>query len=139
MSDPTGSGGDISADPEYVNAAQGNYRLNYLSPAIDAGNGAVAPATDMMGDPRYNDPRTKTKTGVPNADGNYPDMGAYEFVETAASDLDMTVTSVTGPSTAMAGEQATIQWTDANIGSGTVIGPWHDSIYLVSNPGAQPD
>jgi RHS repeat-associated protein len=135
MTDPTGTDGDISADPNYVNAAQGDYRLNYLSPAIDAGNGAVSPSTDMMGDPRYNDPRTTVKKGVPDANGNYPDMGAYEFVERAASNLDMIVTSVTGPASATAGDQATITWTDSNIGTGTVVGPWHDSVYLVSNPG----
>jgi RHS repeat-associated protein len=135
MTDPTGTGGNISANPNYVNAAQGDYQLNYLSPAIDSGNATVAPATDMMGDPLYNDPRTTIKTGVRNASGVYADMGAYNFVELETSDLDMTVTSVTGPAAATAGGQAAIQWTDANIGSGTVVGPWHDSIYLVSNPG----
>ena len=75
------------------------------------------------------------KTGVADANGNYPDMGAYEFVETAASNLDMTVTSVIGPAAAMAGGQATVQWTVSNIGTGTVVGPWHDSVYLVRNPG----
>ena len=62
-------------------------------------------------------------------------MGAYNFVESAPSSLDMIVTSVVGPATATAGGQAIIDWTDANTGTGTVIGPWHDSIYLVSNPG----
>lgn len=131
----TGTNGNISVNPNYVDAANGNYRLNFGSPAIDTGNGAVAPSTDMLGDPRYNDPRTKTKTGVSNADGNYPDMGAYEFVESATSNLNLIVTSVVGPASAMAGSQALIQWTDANIGAGTAIGPWHDNVYLVSNPG----
>ena len=135
MSNPTGTNGDISANPKYVNAAGGDYRLNYLSPAIDSGNALVAPATDMAGDPLYNDPRTNPKTGVPNSSGTYADMGAYNFVESAPSSLDMIVTSVVGPATATAGGQAIIDWTDANIGTGTVIGPWHDSIYLVSNPG----
>ena len=89
----------------------------------------------MLGDPMYNDPRTNPKTGVPNSSGTYADMGAYNFVESAPSSLDMIVTSVVGPATATAGGQAIIDWTDANIGTGTVIGPWHDSIYLVSNPG----
>ena len=63
--DQTGTNGNISADPKYVDPARGNYRLGYLSPAIDAANGTVAPPTDQAGDPRYNDPRTKTRTGVP--------------------------------------------------------------------------
>ena len=37
-----------------------------------------------MGAPRYNDPRTPVKTGVPDANGVYADMGAFEFVETAS-------------------------------------------------------
>ena len=135
MTDPTGTNGDISANPKYVDPADGNYRLNYLSPGIDSGNALVAPATDMLGDPMYNDPRTNPKTGVPNSSGTYADMGAYNFVESAPSSLDMIVTSVVGPATATAGGQAIIDWTDANIGTGTVVGPWHDSIYLVSNPG----
>ncbi len=136
MTNPTGTNGDISVNPNYVNAAGGNYRLNYLSPGIDSGKALVAPATDMLGDPLYNDPRTNPKTGVPNSSGTYADMGAYNFVESAPSSLDMIVTSVVGPPTATAGGQAIIDWTDANTGTGTVVGPWHDRIYLVSNPGA---
>ena len=51
MSNQTGQNGNISADPKYKNAAQGDYRLNYLSPAIDAAAGTAAPPTDLMGDP----------------------------------------------------------------------------------------
>ena len=47
-----------------------DYRLNFGSPGIDSGNALVAPATDMMGDPLYNDPRTKIYTGVPNSAGD---------------------------------------------------------------------
>ena len=133
-----GSDGNISANPNYVNAAHGDYRLNYLSPCIDAANAACRPATDMMGDARYNDPRTTTKTGVPDANGNYPDMGALEFVESAPSNVDLIVSSVTGPATAMAGDQATIQWTDANIGGVTAVGPWHDTVDLVLDPQGNP-
>ncbi len=135
MPDPTGTNGDISADPNYVDAAIGNYRLNFGSPCIDAGNGMVGPPTDIMGDPRYNDPRTKNPTGVRDPNGNYADMGAYNFVESATSNLDITVTSVNGPAAATAGGQVTIEWTDANVGTGTIIGPWHDSIYLVNTAG----
>jgi hypothetical protein len=102
--DQTGQDGNISADPKYKDAARGDYRLSFLSPAIDAADGTVAPATDFMGAPRYNDPRTQPKTGTPDANGIYPDLGAYEFVETAVSNLDMTVTSVVGRATAMAGD-----------------------------------
>ncbi len=140
VSDPTGSNGNISANPVYVNGPQGNYRLNYGSPAIDAADGKAAnySFTDIAGDPRYNDPETANKKGIADANGNYPDMGAYEFIQNGVSNIDFTVNSVTGPASALAGDQVQITWTDINTGSGTVIGPWHDSIYLVQNPGANP-
>ncbi|MBM4083452.1 MAG: right-handed parallel beta-helix repeat-containing protein, partial [Planctomycetes bacterium] len=61
-----GVNGVISADPLYKNRDKGDYRLNYRSPAIDAGDGGVAPAADRMGAPRYDDPRT-ANTGLPDA------------------------------------------------------------------------
>jgi RHS repeat-associated protein/uncharacterized repeat protein (TIGR01451 family) len=137
-SDLTGAQGNISANPGFRNEAQGDLRLNYGSPAIDAANGAVAPATDLMGSPRANDPATAHKTGVAAANGAYPDMGAYEFSAGAPSNVDLTVTSVTGPVTATAGSQVQINWSVTNIGTGTAIGPWHDSIYLVRNPDTNP-
>jgi uncharacterized repeat protein (TIGR01451 family) len=136
MPDPTGTNGDISADPKYVDAANGNYRLGYLSPAIDAADGAVAPASDQLGDPRYNDPRTTVKTGVPDANGNYPDIGAFEFVESAFSPIDLAAKNVNGQGSVVAGQTATITWTDINLGSASAQGAWHDAINLVLNPGA---
>jgi RHS repeat-associated protein len=140
MTDPTGTNGNISVNPVYVDNAAGNYRLNYGSPAIDAASGTVPnyPLTDAMGDPRYNDPLVTNKTGVPDVNGNYPDMGAFEFVQTAASDIDLTVPSVTGPATAVSGNQVQLTWTDTNTGSGTAQGPWHDAIYLVQDPDTNP-
>ena len=127
-----GSNGNVSADPKFVNEAQQDYRLNYGSPCIDAASGALAPPSDFAGDPRYNDPRTSPKTGLPDALGNYPDMGAFEFVETAPSDVDLVVSSVSSPTIVQANSSVTLQWTDENVGSGSAIGPWHDSVSLVS-------
>ncbi len=63
-------GGNIDADPRFVDAANGNLRLGFGSPAIDAGTNSGCPATDIDGLPRP-------------ADGNGDststcDMGAYE-------------------------------------------------------------
>jgi RHS repeat-associated protein len=139
-SDPTGKNGNISANPAYVNQVQGNYRLNYGSPAIDAADGLVSgySLSDIMGDPRYDDPEVTQKTGIADANGNYPDMGAYEFVQSAASNIDFTVSSVTGPASVLAGNQVQVTWTDTNIGYGTAVGPWHDSVYLVRDPDTNP-
>ena len=90
---------------------------------------------DQLGAARYNDPRTTTKTGVANGSGVYPDMGAFEFVETAPSRIDLAAVNVAGPAAAVAGQTATITWSDENLGSGSALGGWHDEIDLVLSPG----
>jgi len=56
--------GNIDADPQFVDAANGDYHLELGSPCIDAGTSVGAPAHDIEGNPR---------------DAN-PDLGAYEWV-----------------------------------------------------------
>jgi RHS repeat-associated protein len=140
LTDPTGTQGNISANPVYLNQALHDYRPTYGSPLIDAANGTVPnyPLTDSFGLARYNDPLVTTKTGTPDVNGNYPDMGAFEFVQTAPSNLDLTVSNVQGPSSAIVGSQVTVNWIVTNIGSGTAYGPWHDAVYLVSDPNTNP-
>jgi parallel beta-helix repeat protein/putative cofactor-binding repeat protein len=55
--DKTGMDGNISADPLFVDPANGNYHLQPNSPAIDAGDNSAPdlPATDFDGDPRILD------------------------------------------------------------------------------------
>jgi RHS repeat-associated protein len=137
VSDQTGRNGDVSVNPEYVDQPRGNYRLGYVSPMIDAADGAVAPEKDFMGAPRYDDPRTPN-TGIPTSKGAYADMGAFEFIETAKSDIDLVVTSVAGPTTAIAGKTAKIEWIITNMGKGSASGPWHDAVYLVRDPDTNP-
>lgn len=50
-------GGTVTADPKFVNAANGDYHLQATSPLIDAGTNGVAglPATDIDGQPRIQD------------------------------------------------------------------------------------
>jgi hypothetical protein len=55
--------GNIDADPQFGDAASGDYHLGVGSPCIDKGTSAGAPAADVEGTPR---------------DGA-PDMGAYEW------------------------------------------------------------
>ena len=86
-------GGNIDADPLFVDPGHwddagtpgdesddvwidGDYRLQAGSPCIDAADGSAAPAADILGDPRDDDPATpNTGAGTPS----YADMGAYEF------------------------------------------------------------
>jgi hypothetical protein len=67
----TNSGNNIDADPHFLDAAGGDLRLPWFSPAVDAGdNDANDTAEDLLGLPRISDG---------NADGNAViDMGAYE-------------------------------------------------------------
>ncbi len=130
-----GLNGNISTDPKFKNAAQGDYRLNYRSPCIDSGDGLAAPPADSMGAPRYDDPRT-ANTGLSCTNGAYADMGAFEFVETADSMFDVIALDVSGPSSVEAGTKAVVTWKVRNIGSSSFTAAWHDKIMLVpQNPG----
>ena len=74
-------GGNIDADPLFVDAVGGNLRLQLTSPAIDAGNNAAVPpgvTTDLDGNPRFVDIPTVPDTG--NGTPPIVDMGAYEAV-----------------------------------------------------------
>ena len=104
---------------------------------IDAADGAVAPETDSMGFPRYDDPRVDN-TGTATSSGAYADIGAYEFVETAESPIDLVVTDVDGPSDVVAGEWVTVTWTIRNDGTEPATGPWHDALALIGNPDHRP-
>jgi hypothetical protein len=62
----TGGTGNITNDPQFVNAAVGDYRLSVGSPCMDRGSDAyVQGTTDLDGNPRIMHGRV--------------DMGAYEF------------------------------------------------------------
>jgi putative cell wall-binding protein len=77
---PAGTvGHDKDADPRLTLSGLGwpqDLHLQLGSPAIDAGDGSVAPAHDNDGLPRVDDPRvTDTGGGSPT----YTDIGAYEY------------------------------------------------------------
>ena len=72
-------GGNIDADPLFVNPVGGEYRLAAGSPCIDAADNTAVPegiVTDLAGRPRFVDDEETEDTGF----GQPPivDMGAYE-------------------------------------------------------------
>jgi hypothetical protein len=77
--DPTGTNGNISADPQFVNAAGNDYHLQSTSPAIDAGSNAAPnlPDKDLDGNARIGPGNASTCVGT-------VDMGAYEFALTSS-------------------------------------------------------
>jgi hypothetical protein len=87
------SDNDIAADPLFVDAAGGDFRLSAASPAVDAGNpaGLLAgePAVDLAGAPRLADGNA--------ACGAVSDMGAYELARTAPTALAAAAAGGTAP------------------------------------------
>ncbi len=75
--------GNITADPLFLNAASGNYRLGGLSPCVDAGSNLTVPVgvvLDLDANPRFVDDPCAPNTGVGGGAGGtaIADMGAYE-------------------------------------------------------------
>jgi parallel beta-helix repeat protein len=72
--------GNLAFDPQFANAAGGDFRLLPTSPAIDAGSNAFVPATvslDHYGSPRFADEPLVPDTGA----GTAPvvDIGHHEY------------------------------------------------------------
>ena len=124
--------GNQAADPLFMDVANGDYRLQPGSPAIDAGRGIGANATDILGRPYYDD------QGMGNIGAGYPayvDMGAFERQEdTLAMDLAVTQVSNAEPTNLQQGEDFTFTWSVQNLGEADLSGGWTDAVYLSSDP-----
>jgi len=75
IADPIGQNGNISADPRYVSARSGDFRLLDHSGLIDAAAATGAPPLDLLGNARFDDLST------PNSGAGMPafvDIGAIE-------------------------------------------------------------
>ena len=125
--DPTGTGGNVSVDPQFLDTAAGDYRLNFESPMIDAADGAAAPEKDHVGTQRHDDPNTDN-TGTPTAGGEYADMGAFEFF--AGTDPDLAVSHLSVPPIVARGNLLPIEWTVFNREFVAAEGNWTDALYL---------
>jgi hypothetical protein len=139
--------GNTTADPLFLDRAAGNYELADSSPAIDAARGSSAPATDILGRPRYDD------LGRPNrgfGSPSYVDIGAFERQQDSPAP-DLAVTHVSEPVSAngaplrdlttaggasprlkalQQGESVSINWTVSNVGRQEAVGTWQDRVIL---------
>lgn len=68
VADPTGTSGNIKADPLFANKANGDYHLQSGSPCVNAGDDSVVSPGDV------------DINGNPRKLGSHVDMGAYEFL-----------------------------------------------------------
>ena len=129
VTDPTGTDGNLSADPRFVRTPSagtdgqwatadddlGDLHLKAGSPCIDAGDNAAVPAgilTDLDGLLRFIDDPATPDTGL----GTAPivDMGAYEYVpgdydrdgEIDADDMAVFAACVSGPAIPYTGDCA---------------------------------
>jgi hypothetical protein len=68
--------GNINADPALVDPGAEKYGLGPTSPCIDAADGVLAPATDLFGTQRWDDPAHANTGAGPTP---YADIGAIEY------------------------------------------------------------
>jgi len=124
--------GNHRGDPLFVNRAAGDYSLAAGSPAIDAGRGRDAPARDLLGQPRYDDP------GMANVGSGAPafvDIGVFERqFATPLADLAVLAVAAPRPSQVAPGGVITIEWTVGNTGTRPISGTWYDAVYLSPTP-----
>ena len=130
-----GQNGNFYADPLFLDADAGDFRIAGDSPCVDAGDGMIAPTVDLFGQTRqtiYED-----ATGTPDANGNYPDIGIHEVMpRVVVNDVDLAVTNVESPDTFVVGQKAIVSWTVKNLGSETASGSWMDKVELVCANGS---
>jgi parallel beta-helix repeat protein len=125
------------ANPGFVNASAGNFRLSAGSPAIDSANSLASgeQATDILANTRADDPSTPN-TGNPA--GSFYDRGAYEYqpsgggggtqtpptaalaVSPSSGNAPLAVTADASASTAGSSPISSYSF---DFGDGTIVGP----------------
>ncbi len=89
ISDPTGSNGNISADPELADLAFGNVHIQSYSPCVDAGGNAyVFGELDMDGQSRIQPAEGTVDIGADESDGSDWPAGPYTIIRVAPDGND---------------------------------------------------
>jgi parallel beta-helix repeat protein len=123
----------LFSNPDFANAAGGNFQLDQGSPAIDSANSAASgeQSTDILGNPRVDDPAVPNTGSGPRT---YDDRGAYEFQPSGTQNgptAALTVSpgsgtaplSVTADASASTPGSAPISSYSFNFGDGSTAGP----------------
>lgn len=123
----------LFSNPDFVNAAGGNFQLGQGSPAIDSANSAASgeQGTDILGNPRVDDPAVPNTGSGPRT---YDDRGAYEFQPSGTQNgptAALTVSpasgtaplSVTADASGSTPGSAPISSYSFNFGDGSAAGP----------------
>jgi parallel beta-helix repeat protein len=123
----------ISADPQFVNAAAGNFHVQSTSPIIDAGN----PSSEFVEEPLPNGGRVNL-----GYDGNTPQAA------TSSAATTVQVTEPTSLDRLQAGTPYTIQWistgllaqqtlTEVATGESVAVGEYHPNEFEVGTGSAE--
>ena len=124
---------NLEADPLFLDAENGDFRISVESPCVDAAYGDVAPELDSWGQPRM-DVKYVRNTGTPNAAGEYPDIGIYEVPGTTERPvMNLEVECVSFAATTVApGETLTVNYTVRNTGTVAAKGSIRDTVRIKS-------
>ena len=120
--------GFVGGDPQFVDAANGDYRLASGSPCIDAGsNSFVQGDRDLAGNPRI-------------VNGTV-DIGCYEWQNVPVAPLpDLTASAeLIEPQAAVwwPGDTVTVRVVTHNVGTTNALAPWRNRLSLVNDSGAR--
>ena len=124
---------NIEADPLFLDAENGDFRISTESPCVDAAYGDVAPEYDYYEQPRM-DVKFARNTGTPNAEGVYPDIGIYEVPgSTTRLLMNLEVESVSfSPASVAPGEWLTVSYKVKNAGDAAAKGSIRDVVRIKS-------
>jgi hypothetical protein len=109
-------------DPLFEDAEGGDFRVKAGSPCIDAADTTAAPEWDWWGRPRMN-AEGVGKTGIPNEEGLYADIGIHEADGVAIVDAaDLKTVSLVVPESASVGDEIEIAYEVENVGQAAASG-----------------